>query len=403
MSADHDRLRASLHDLADVAVPADMYDRAVHRSRRIARREAAVGTGAALLVLGVLASGLWRMPHPPDQHDAVPVAAGSPTAAARTPSWSATSITPGPTTAEAPAAAPAPAQVPHRADRTPAKHRTATPKSRALADMPGHVFYQETGDAPDVVRLSPDDGDTDTVLRDAPSPVGISPDGKRIAYVADGRLLVGEARGEAPAQQVATGVVTTDQAPAWSPRGDRLLVDVDAPAVLDLDSGAITPLPGDLGEGQHFRWSGDGSKLVYATTHCGLEVAGSEAGGSTTVPVLGDIHPVDNPDGLAACKPTSVDATGQRVTVPLQTTGETAAGTETADAVIDTATGDLVQLPVEGSVIGAVFDAEGNLLVRTRLESGRTRLSLFDPDNSLRVQAGEPARLRDLALLAYTR
>ena len=400
MTAEHDRLRASLRDLAEIAEPTDLYDRALHRSRRIARREAAVGTGAALLVLGVLASGLWRMPHRPET--AVPAAAGPASPTGTRPSWSATSIGPAPTTAGAPANDSKPTGKPSRADRVPVRAGAATPRSRALADMPGHVFYQGTGAEPDVVRLSPADGDTETVLPDAPSPVGVSPDGSRIAYVSGGRLLVGEARGDAPAQQVAEGVVTTAQAPAWSPQGDRLLVAIDAPAVLDLASGAITPLPGDLGEGQHFRWSGDGSKLVYATEHCGLEVAGTDADSGTTVPVLGNTRPRDNPDRLAACKATSVDATGERVTVPLQTTGESAAGTETADAVIDTATGEPERLPVGGSVIGAVFDAEGNLLVRTRTD-GRTRLSLFAPDNTLRVQAVEPAAVRDLALLAYTR
>jgi TolB protein len=112
---------------------------------------------------------------------------------------------------------------------------------------------------------------------------------------------------------------------------------------------------------------------------------------------------VDNPDGLAACKPTSVDVAGDRVTVPLQTTGETGADSpDTADAVVDTATGDVMPLPVSGSVVGAVFDPDGNLLVRSRTDD-TTRLSLFTPGGTLQVQAIEPAALRDLDLLAYTR
>jgi len=57
-----DHLRDSLHDLADTVQPVDLYDRAVRRSRRIARREAAVGTGAALTAIGLLAGGLWHLP-----------------------------------------------------------------------------------------------------------------------------------------------------------------------------------------------------------------------------------------------------------------------------------------------------------------------------------------------------
>jgi TolB protein len=119
--------------------------------------------------------------------------------------------------------------------------------------------------------------------------------------------------------------------------------------------------------------------------------------------MLGDPQPADNPDGLAACKPTSVDATGRRVTVPLQSTGETSADAPTAaDAVVDTVTGEVVPLPVAGSVVGTFFDPDGNLLVRAR-HGTRTTLSLFTPGGKLLVQATEPAVLNGLDLLAYTR
>jgi TolB protein len=119
--------------------------------------------------------------------------------------------------------------------------------------------------------------------------------------------------------------------------------------------------------------------------------------------MLGDTQPADNPDGLAACKPTSVDATGERVTVPLQTTGVSGDdGSDTADAVVDTATGDVVPMPVSGTVVGAVFSPDGNLLIRT-VRAGKKKLSLFAPDGTLLVQATEPAAVKDLDLLAYTR
>ncbi|MBM2618162.1 PD40 domain-containing protein [Actinoplanes sp. LDG1-06] len=395
---DHDRLRSSLHDLADIAEPADMYERAVTRSRRIARKEAAVGTGAAMVVLVVLASGLWQMPHGKQQN--VPVAAAPQSASSVLPSLSSTAQSSGSASSATPGDKDDSPARPPRPDKPANKPKPAKPKSRTLSDMPGHVFYAEHGTGPDVVRMSPSDGNTEVVLSDAPSSVGISPDGYRIAYVSDGKLLVSEAGGET--KQVAANIDAVGQAPVWSPEGSRLLVAESAPGVLDLESGEITPLPEGLASGQHFRWSGDGSTLVYATSYCGLKVAGAEAGTSTTVPVLGDKQPQDNPDGLAACKPTSVDATGARVTVPLQTTGEQTTGTDTADAVIDTATGDLAVLPVSGSVVGAVFDTDGNLLVRTE-DDGKTLLSLFGPDNTLKVQAKEPASVRGLDLLAYTR
>ncbi|MDY7087479.1 MAG: hypothetical protein SYR96_20470 [Actinomycetota bacterium] len=403
MTAEHDRLRASLHELADVAEPADLYERAITRSRRIGRREAAVGTGAAMVVLVVLASGLWQMPR--GKPAGVPVAVGAPSASSAGP---APSSSPAGSDASATDSTGDPAGNPvrpSREDSKPAKRpKTAKPKSRVLADLPGQVFYRERDGDPDVVRMSPGQGTSEVVLRNAPSSVGISPDGYRIAYVSDGKLLVNESGSEP--RQVAAGVVAADQAPVWSPEGSRLLVasgsSAAAPGVLDLESGAITPLPDGLASGQHFRWAGDGSTLVYATSYCGLKVADGAAGTSTSVPVLGDRQTQDNPDGLAACKPTSVDATGRRVTVPLQTTGESTTGTDTADAIIDTATGELEVLPVAGTVVGAVFDPDGNLLVRTE-NDGERLLSLFDPGNTLRVQAKEPPSVRDLDLLAYTR
>src|SRR6185312_9447223 len=108
-------------------------------------------------------------------------------------------------------------------------------------------------------------------------------------------------------------------------------------------SRTLTPLAEQLATGQHFRWSGDGTALVYATSYCSLKVA---AGDSDT-------------------------------TVPVQTTGETGADSpDTADAVVDTVTGDVVPLPVAGSVVGAFFNPDGNLLVRSR-KGTRTTLWLL--------------------------
>jgi TolB protein len=393
----NERLRESLRELADAATPADLYDGAVRRSRRIARREATVGTAAAVAALALLASGLWRRPGREAEEPPVALRSSAPATLAPLPR----------PTVTVPRHAPAPTHQAVKPPTVPMRHKnrpraaesTATPASRALADLPGHVFYEQAGADPDVVRMSPGDGTVDTVLPKAPSPVGVSPDGKKIAYTVGDTLLIESTGG--PPEQVASGVSTAGQPPAWSPDGARLLVAAGAPAILQVGSGRLTPLGEQLASGQHFRWSGDGTALVYATSYCSLKVVAGDS--DTAVPVIGDRRPVDNPDGLAACKPTSVDATGQRVTVPLQTTGETGADSpDTADAVVDTVTGEVVPLPVAGSVVGASFDPDGNLLVRSRTGT-RTTLSLFAPDGTLLVQAKEPPELRKLNLLAYTR
>jgi TolB protein len=395
-----ERLCESLHDLADAAQPADLHDGAVRRARAIARRETAVGAAAALAALALLVSGLWMRP---DRRDARgPSVAAPPPAASSVAATVGVPPSPTPPLVIETSRAVAPALAPKRRKDVPQSAAvTPAPQSRSLADLPGEIFYQRSDAHPDVVRLSPADGTTRTVLAGAPSRVGISPDGARIAYEDSGTLLVVGTDGGDPIP-LATGVSTADQAPAWSPDGDRILVATTGPAILQVGSGTVTPLPGNLGEGLHFRWSGDGSKLVYATAYCTLQVAGSDGDfTAVAVPMLGVRQPVDNPDGLAACEPTSVDATGDRVTVPLSTTAGND-GSSTADAVVDTATGALMAPPVAGTVVGTAFHPRGNLLVRT-VRDGRTTLSLFTPAGRLLVQATEPAALEGLDLLAYTR
>jgi TolB protein len=385
-----DSIRDVLRRLADEAVDADLYGPALRRSRRLAHRRAAAGTLSALTALGLACSGLWWLA-PPGGH------AGSPDpsrlarpvpAAGRTTPAEPLPISLAPTTRRA-------TTVPTRRAQPAHTHIAAVPQSRSLADLPGEVFYDQRGGEPKVIRLD-SDGRTETVLSGPHSTVGVSNDGRKIAYVRDGALLVTTADGGGT-QRPYEGMVSAEQAPVWSPDGQQLLIDAIDPSVLDVAQGTLSPLPGDL-DGEHFRWSGDGRKVVFATPACRLKVADvATAEPAVTVPTVGD---PEIPGGLGACRPVSVDVTGSRVTVPLQPAGgndDSAA----ANAVVDTSTGTAAVLPVTGTVIGAVFDADGDLLVRT-VEQGRTTLSLFSPGNVLLVQASEPSRLNGLDLVAFT-
>jgi TolB protein len=382
-----DPLSETLHDLAEVVTPVDLLERSLTRSRRIGRREAAIGTGAALIALGLLGSGLWHLPSAsPQQHSA---AAAAPPPAAEVPAGApAASVSPSASGSEAGGSTPTRSA----RDRPRGARTTNTAQSSSLRDLPGQVFYEDAAAGHRVVRLDRD-GDPETVLTAEHSTVGVSPDGARLAYVADGTLMVVETGGSRP-RQAYEGTASAEQAPAWSPDGSRLLIDAADPGVLEVGTGRLTPLPSGLA-GEHYRWSGDGSTLVYATAGCGLEVADATAQTGTPVPEQ------TGTEGVAACRPVSVDATGDLVTVRLQS-GSAAGGDAPADAVVDTVTGDLVDLPVTGKVIGAVFDPDGNLLVRS-LKGGKTRLWLFDPQFTLLVQAKEPAAVAGLDLVAYTR
>jgi TolB protein len=383
-----DPLRDELRAIADSVAPADLYERSLSRSHRLGRREALVGTTAAVVALALLGSGLWQLPRP-GPTPATPAAAAPPVP-------SSAPHLPGASSAVTEQAT---AKKTRRPDRPRPAHTTAGPRSTSLVDLPGHVFYGGSGSDGRLVRLTPGRHPR-VVLKQPYATVGVSPDGARVAYVADGLVMVVDTGGGDP-QQAYAGTASAAQAPAWSPDGARLLIDAAQPGMLDVATGTLTPLPSGL-EGREFRWSGDGSTLVYATAGCGLEVAEPTAQSGTPVPESTD------PGRRTACRPVSVDATGDLVTVQLQERSAAQAPPSTdpaaapADAVLDTVTGDIVDLPVPGPVIGAVFDPDGNLLVRS-VEDGDRRLSLFAPDFTLLLRAPEPSGLEDLGLVAYTR
>jgi len=382
-----DPLRDELRELADSVTPADLYEPSLARSRRIGRREAAAGTTAAVVALALLGSGLWQLPRsgPASVATAAGPAAASPA-----------SVPVGSIGTSAPAGDPKTAKVPRPGRPRPA-HSTTEPRSTSIADLPGHVFYADAEDDGRLVRLTPG-AEPETVFSEPYATAGVSPDGSRVAYVTNGNLMVLDTVGGDP-QQAYAGKASATQAPAWSPDGTRLLIDAAEPGVLDVATGIVTPLPGGL-DGRHFRWSGDGSTLVYGTAGCGLKVAEANADSGTPVPESGD------PDGRA-CRPVSVDATGDLVTVLLEESPSAAfAGKDSAvaqaDTVLDTVTGDIVDLPVPGRIIGAVFDPDGNLLVRS-VNGGKRGLSLFAPDFTWLLRAPEPSALKELGLVAYTR
>ena len=377
-----DPLKDSLGEIAESVQNTDLYDRALRRSRRIGRNRAVAVGGAALAVLGLAGAGLLFRPVGADPSPVVaPPSRTAPSVAASTPS---------PGTAPS---RPAPSSAVATADAPPVTPTTAVPRSRTLSDLPGRVFYRSGQDR--VIRLSPD-GAVRTVLETAYEAVSVSPGGDRVVYVADGALRL--AGSDDP---VLDATVDPQQLPAWSPDGTRLIVAAPEAAVLTVATGKLVKLPESLG-GEHFRWSGDGRKLIYGTSTCRLKVAAADSRSGTTVPVIGDPENARNPDGSAACRPLSADRTGRRITAPLESPGGPSSGLLTADALVDTGTGDVLPLPVSGRVTGLLFGPDGNLLIRTS-DGDRSTLSVLSPDGELLVRAPEPAGVGDAELLAYAR
>jgi TolB protein len=338
-------LRDDLTSRADDVETVDLYERSLRRSRAIGRRRAAAGTAAALVILALAGGKLWQfLPSGP-----APVPA-----------------------------APSPATV--------------------ITAVPGTLFYAQTEGTPRLLRLRP--GNAPEVIAGRGTEVAVSPDGTRLAYVADGRLMVAETGGT-PRQLL--GGVAEDRPLAWAPRGDRILVGRPAgPGLADVATGAFTPLPGDLRKGIAFRFSGDGSRIVYGVDPCRLAVAPAAGTRGTIVPVLGDPASSVNPSGIAACVPAGVDATGTRAAVPLQGVDGTSPEGGAANAVVDLATGAVLPLAVPGTVESVQFHPDGLLLVRSGGD-GATVLTVSAPDGTVLVQAPEPASVRGLSLVAWTR
>jgi len=340
-------LRESLTGRANDVESVDLYERSLRRSRAIGRRRAATGAATALVILALAGGKLWQF------------------------------IPPGP--APLPAA-PAPAT--------------------AITAVPGTLFYAKPDEPSRLLRLRPGNAPTE-VLADHGAEVAVSPDGAHLAYVADGRLMVA-ATGATP-RQLLTGVAE-DQPLAWAPGGAKIVVNRPAgPGLADLATGAVTPLPGDLRKGIAFRFSGDGSRIVYGVDPCRLAVAPATGTSGTTVPVLGDPASAVNPSGIAACVPAGVDSAGTRAAVTLQGVGRsTGAVGRAPTAVVDLTTGAVLPLAVPGTVESVQFYPDGLLLVRSTA-GGATVLTVSAPDGTVLVRTPEPASVRGLSLVAWTR
>ena len=369
MTTPHDPLRDRLHGIADTVAPVDLYESALRRSRSIARQRAAAG--AALVTLGLLGGGLWQL-HPFGD-------AGPPVAAA-----SSTARLVRPPSTLSPAAG-----------------------ARSITDIPGTLFYRQDDAPARLLRLRPGSAPTQ-VLADQPGALAVSPDGRTAAYVSEAGDVMLVNLADSKARQRFRGAVTDGYEPAWSPDGSRLMIarqhgNRAQPGTLDVATGAFAPLTGDLAAGRHFQWSGDGSSLVYGIAPCRLAVGAASGGGNRTVPVVGDPDTGANPTGMAACIPISVDVSGTRVAVTVQ--GQDAGldkVPQPADAVVDVATGEVISLPVPGTIKAVLFHPDGDLLVRSST-GGRTLLTVFSPGGVKLVEAVEPAALAGLSLLSYTR
>jgi hypothetical protein len=124
-----------------------------------------------------------------------------------------------------------------------------------------------------------------------------SPGGRRIAFTDGDNLFLVAAGGGRPRQVTfATGAQT---APAWSPDGRRLVFVSDETGaldihVVDLRSGAVTPLTADPAVDGTPAFSSDGHRIVFVSDRSGTEALWRvPARGGVPSPVGGPAFPAD--------------------------------------------------------------------------------------------------------------
>ncbi|HET9516713.1 MAG TPA: hypothetical protein VFO77_03195 [Actinoplanes sp.] len=337
-------LHHMLADLADDVRPVDLYQPAIRRSRQIGRRRTAAA-GVSLAVVAVLGGGLWRLDPPTPQ----PVAA-------------------------------------------------------SIAGLPGTLFYR---DDDTVVRLAVDTGPQTVAHTEAESRSAVSPDGTKVAVVGAKTGVVVSEDGR-PRTLLAT-TTPSGYGPSWSADGSTLFTarrgpdGKPQPGLLNVADGtfsavSVPPTATDV------LLSGDGRSVVYADDACRVTVAPVTGGAGRIVPVLGDDDRSVNPPGWSVCDIVAVSDDATRAAVRLQVTDaapELTDGTG-ADTIVDTATGQVLVPPAEGSVSAALFGPGDSMLYRYEQEDAYT-LVVQDSHGRVTARVEEPASVEGLTLVAYTR
>jgi TolB protein len=278
--------------------------------------------------------------------------------------------------------------------------------ARSMPGLPGALFYLTPEHH--LVRLTP----INELLPLGTQAWGadVSPDGRRVARIEqDGDVLVTDHEGD-EARRIYRDAAPYGIGPAWSPDGTKLLIARSAgdahlhPGLLNVATGRFTELP-RLNHHLHLRWSGDGRSLAFTTGECRVLTSTATGTKMRVVPVLGDPSRKKNPSGTYACDVVSVNRDGTRLAVNLKGPSDPAGdivGDMTANAVIDTATGATVALPVRGTVLAVLYRPDGTMLIRSR-KGTATTLTVLGPDGTRVAKVTEPAVARGLELVAYTR
>ncbi|MET8834436.1 hypothetical protein ABZV78_11025 [Micromonospora sp. NPDC004540] len=390
-----DRLRLDLAELAEEVTPVDLRNRALRTSRRLGIQRA-VATSAAALVVLAAATGTALAIRPNGQAPA-PAPAGP----SITSSWPPVEVTPTPQPSREPSTDPS----------------TASGAPAAGATF-GRLFYgpaQGSGGSPTVRLRSWRPGLQPTTLAALPkiwalSNASVSPDGRRLAWVERGfdakdvgTLYVSDIDGSNK-QSMVSDVDEYCITPTWSPDSRHLLFQTvlatggpDKVGVLDTASDRRTVRWwSSRPDACHAIWSADG-RTIAMNTDAGVALYDTDGRKQRAVPGLSETGAWQSHQ-VASLAP---DAT--RIALFRIRKGEDAGDVGRllrVNAVLETATGRVVDLPLGGRALKQVFfQADGSMVVRVE-DGGGHVLLLVDAKGRKVAEQPEPAVLRDAQLIA---
>jgi TolB protein len=356
-----DLLRQSLSHISDQAAPTDLLAGALTRSRRIGRNRALAGAGATLAV-AALVGGLALQFKAPNQ-----------TVPPLTPPTITTAATATPTTAPP----------------TTAPPTSAEPAAQSINGLPGFV-YARRGD--ELYRLEPSGPRLITPF--GGENANVSPDGTRIVYIDHNGSVVVADRDNRNQRTVLRGAADMGYEPVWSPDNNRLIAakasinGAPTPGIITVATGTFTPLPTQI-RGVHYLWSANG-RIAFATGECQIRTANPDGTDVRTVPA---------PANRRNCSAFSISPDGAMIAVRQRATGEPAgdiARDFTANTLVDTHTGNAIDLPVAGKLNAVLFRPDGKILVRSDV----TRLTLLDSNRKVITTKTIPEATGNL--IAYT-
>ncbi|MFC0029702.1 PD40 domain-containing protein [Micromonospora chaiyaphumensis] len=395
-----DRLRLDLAELAEEVTPVDLRDRALRTSRRLGIQRAVATSAAALVVLAAATGTAFAIR--PNGDSPAPAPAGP----SVTSTWPPVEVTPTPQASREPSTAPSGS--PSTDSGTPAGGPTF-----------GRLIYgpAQVSDSPTVrLRSWRPGGGQPTSLAALPeiwalSNASVSPDGRRLAWVERGfdgkdvgKLYVSDIDGSNK-KSMASDVDEYCITPTWSPDSRHLLFGTmqanggyDRAGVLDtLSERHTVQWWSSRPEACHAIWSADG-RTIAMNTDAGVALYDTSGRKQRAVP------------GLSAAgawqshQVTSLAPDATRIALFRIRKGMDAGDVGRllrVNAVLETATGKVVDLPLGGRDLKQVFfQADGSMVVRVEDGDGRVQLLLVDATGRKVAEQPEPAALRDAQLIA---